>query len=427
MSSRLEIQRWPAGTVTLPPSKSISHRAMICAALSEGTSRLSAIDLRGDDVAATAACLSTLGTSFKILDGILEIRGGTSMLRSRLPYSEPVPLDCGESGSTLRFLIPLLLQLDRPAVIAGHGKLMTRPMAPYLKALEEKGATFHTEGNTLSVQGRLVSGEYHLPGNISSQYLSGLLLSLPLAEGDSEIQLTTPLESGAYVDMTISVMREFGVIVEEYSGGRYRIPGNQVYQATDYTVEADYSAAAFFLAAGALGCNTGCLGLRKDSMQGDRAMTSIIAACGGEVFWSEELGLQAKADTIRPITVDIREFPDLAPPIAALLCFADGESRITGAARLRMKESDRLHALATQLSEIGADIREEEDQLVIHGVKELHGGVVDPQNDHRIAMAAAVASIKSKGAVTILDPDCVKKSYPDFWKDFCRQRREETR
>jgi 3-phosphoshikimate 1-carboxyvinyltransferase len=156
-------------------------------------------------------------------------------------------------------------------------------------------------------------------------------------------------------------------------------------------------------------------------------MASIIEACGGEILWNDFLGLHAKADTIRPITVDIRDCPDLAPPIAALLCFAEGESRITGAARLRMKESDRLHALATQLSAIGADIREEEDQLVIRGVKELHGGSIDPQNDHRIAMAAAVASIRSKGTVTILNPDCVKKSYPDFWKDFCRQGREETR
>jgi 3-phosphoshikimate 1-carboxyvinyltransferase len=195
----------------------------------------------------------------------------------------------------------------------------------------------------------------------------------------------------------------------------------------DYSVEADHSAAAFFLAAGALGCNTGCHGLRRDSLQGDRAMASIIEACGGEILWNDSLGLHAKADTIRPITVDIRDCPDLAPPIAALLCFAEGESRITGAARLRMKESDRLHALATQLSAIGADIREEADQLVIRGVKELHGGSIDPQNDHRIAMAAAVASIRSKGTVTILNPDCVKKSYPDFWKDFCRQGREETR
>lgn len=427
MTSRLEIKGWPDGPVTPPPSKSISHRAMICAALSEGISRISPIDLRGEDVAATASCLSTLGASLKMVEGALEIQGGTSILQSRFTHSEPVTLDCGESGSTLRFMIPLLLLLGRPAVFQGHGKLMTRPMAPYLKVLEEKGATFQAEGNTLAVQGSLVSSVYRLPGDISSQYLSGLLLSLPIAEGDSEIQLTTSLESESYVDMTISVMAEFGVYVEKCVDGRYRIPGNQVYQAKDYAVETDHSAAAFFLAAGALGCNTGCHGLQRDSLQGDRAMASIIEACGGEVLWSDSLGLHARADRIRPTTVNIKDFPDLAPPIAALLCFADGESRITGAARLRMKESDRLHALATQLSAIGADIREEEDQLVIRGVKELHGGVVDPQNDHRIAMAAAVASIRSKGAVTILDPDCVNKSYPDFWKDFCRQGREETR
>lgn len=427
MSSQLEIQRWPDGPVTPPPSKSISHRAMICAALSEGTSRISPIDLRGEDVAATASCLKTLGTALHITDDGLEIQGGASMLQSRLSNNEPIALDCGESGSTLRFMIPLLLLLDRPAVFVGHGKLMTRPMAPYLKALEEKGATVHAEGNTLSVQGRLMPGTYRLPGNISSQYLSGLLMTLPLLEGDSEIQLTTPLESGSYVEMTIAVMEEFGVFVETQKDGRYRITGNQVYQAMDYSIEADHSAAAFFLAAGALGCNTGCHGLRRDSLQGDRAMASIIEMCGGEIRWSDTLGLHAKADWLHPITVDIREFPDLAPPIAALLCFAEGESRITGAARLRMKESDRLNALATQLSAIGADIREEADQLVIRGVKELHGGSIDPQNDHRIAMAAAVASIRSKGAVTILNPDCVKKSYPDFWKDFCRQGREETR
>jgi 3-phosphoshikimate 1-carboxyvinyltransferase len=427
MISRLEIQRWPDGPVMLPPSKSISHRAMICAALSEGTSHITPIDLRGEDVAATASCLATLGTSLHMTDNSLKIHGGTSRLQIQLLHSEPAVLDCGESGSTLRFMIPLLLLLDRPAVFQGHGMLMTRPMAPYLKALEEKGAIFQAEGNTLSVQGHLGSGAYLLPGDISSQYLSGLLMTLPLAEGDSEIRLTTPLESESYVEMTIAVMREFGVFVDKGTDGRYRIPGNQAYRAKDYSVEADHSAAAFFLAAGALGCNTGCHGLLRDSLQGDRAMASIIEACGGEILWNDFLGLHAKADTIRPITVDIRDCPDLAPPIAALLCFAEGESRITGAARLRMKESDRLHALATQLSAIGADIREEADQLVIRGVKELHGGSIDPQNDHRIAMAAAVASIRSKGTVTILNPDCVKKSYPDFWKDFCRQGREETR
>lgn len=419
MDKVLRIDRWPAGTVDIPPSKSLSHRALLCAALAEGESVLHRIDLAGDDVAATAACLRALGAE-------LDPRGATLRVTGGIAGTGRVVLDCGESGSTLRFLLPLVLLSGRPAVLTGRGRLLERPMEPYLEALRSNGAQVRAAGGPIETAGGLAAGIYELPGDVSSQYVTGLLLALPLTEGESRIRLTTPLESAAYVDLTIDVMRAFGVTVESLPDG-YRVPGGQRYQSAEYTVEGDYSGAAFFLAAGALGRSVGCRGLSNPSRQGDRAILDILASAGAIVEEVPGLGLQARAERLRSVTVDVSGCPDLAPPVAALLCCAEGESRILGAARLRLKESDRLATLAGQLGNLGADIREDGDTLVIRGKPFLTGGTVDPHRDHRIAMAAAVASIRCLGPVEIRDPDCVRKSYPGFWDDFCRTAKEETK
>lgn len=417
------IDRLPRGKVTPPPSKSLSHRALICSGLADGMSFLENLSDEGDDVAATIFCLSALGIDVTMKKSGAWVQGiGPHPVKSLGEESLPI-LDCGESGSTLRFLIPLLLLKECPAILTGHGRLMERPMSSFLTVLEEHGARIKRGEGTLTIQGKLNPGRYSLPGNVSSQFVTGLLLTLPLLSGDSEIILTSPLESKAYVDMTLSVMEVFGVRVGSAGDSIYKIRGNQSYQPVDYTIEGDFSGAAFFLVASALGCKTGCGGLKRNSLQGDRQILDVLEACGSVIEETEERGLFARADKIKPLTLDIREIPDLAPPVAALLCFAQGTSRIENAARLRMKESDRLQSLTEQLSNLGASIREGVDYLEIHGKEWLTGGFVDPQKDHRIAMAAAVAAIGCRGPVTISDPDCVNKSYPNFWVDFCKEER----
>jgi 3-phosphoshikimate 1-carboxyvinyltransferase len=360
--------------------------------------------------------LDSLGIVFKDKNNQLIIEGKKSKLKNSL-------LNCRESGSTLRFFIPVCMLFDLPVTLTGHPRLMERPLKEFLNALIDNGAEFEFDQNTLTVKRPIKAGKFYIPGNISSQFITGLLLTLPLLEGDSEIILTTPLESKAYVDLTIDVMEYFGVRIERVKD-RFLVEGGQKYKPSQYEVESDFSAAAFFLAAGALGCNVSLRGLNFNSLQGDKEILNILKDCGVEVIIGQKDEIRVNADEIKPITIDVRDIPDLVPPITSLLCFAKGESKIVGAARLRMKESDRLHALATQFNKLGAEIIEEEDSLIIKGVKELEGGTVDPHNDHRIAMALAVASIKSKDTVRILNPNCVNKSYPNFWNVFCSERKE---
>jgi 3-phosphoshikimate 1-carboxyvinyltransferase len=251
---------------------------------------------------------------------------------------------------------------------------------------------------------------------VSSQFVSGLLLALPLLDGDSELRLTTPLESRRYVDMTIDVMRRFGVRVES-GDSLYTISGGQRYRSTSYRVEADYSQAAFFLAASALGRDVEVSGLAPDSLQGDSAILRVLREMGAEILWRDGT-ISVRAGRLCAVTVDAREIPDLVPPIAALCCFCEGASRVVNAGRLRLKESDRLQALSTELRKLGADIEESEESLSIRGAERLRGGVVDAWGDHRIAMSMAVAAIRCDGPVSLSGWRSVNKSYPGFWLDF---------
>lgn len=438
----------PKGLINLPPSKSLLHRAMICGALAgKGTFVENTFPLN-DDVAATLACLRVMGLTYREEERGIAIERGIGPSAGAIKSGQKAdvqPADsegeaifhCGESGSTLRFLIPMIMISGVSATITGEGRLMHRPLKGFIEALESAGGTLVQEGNCLKLQGPLRAGVYELPGNISSQFVSGLLMALPLLDGDSEIHLTTELESRPYVDMTIAVMEHFGVRIEEISGRAYRILGNQKYNPAFYRVEGDFSAGAYFLVAGALGFDVECAGLSESSLQGDKEILSFISRCGGNIIKGENGTIKAWSPAWAPnsimatdstpapageligITADISQCPDLAPPLAVLLSFCRGESRIVGAGRLRMKESDRLKSITEALKVLGADITEGDDFLAIRGVEELAGGIVNPHNDHRIAMATALAAIKSRNPVTILDPGCVNKSYPDFFKDFC--------
>ncbi|GHU95013.1 3-phosphoshikimate 1-carboxyvinyltransferase [Clostridia bacterium] len=367
------INNFPSGEITPPPSKSLSHRALICAWLS------------GADIS-DPSCVKNLGDSSDI----------QATKRCLVALSNGNTLDCGESGSTLRFLMPLA-SLHGGADFVGSGRLLERPLEPYNNALH-----FLQESGYIRVGCGLKNGNYVLPGDVSSQFFSGLLMALPLVNGDSTLTFSSSLESKPYIEMTLDVMSSFGVCVETLENG-WKLQGNQKYIYTSYAVESDYSQAAFFLAAAALGRDVTCKGLSPSSRQGDRKIIEIVAKIG---------------NSLQPVDVDASDIPDIVPPIAALCCFCEGESHIYNAKRLRFKESDRLHALASELSKLGADIAEGSDSLAIRGKKRLAGGCADSHNDHRIAMAVAVAAIGCDAPVDLTGWESVKKSYPNFWKDW---------
>lgn len=384
-----------AGTVTPPPSKSIAHRAILAAALAGGgtISNLAA----SQDIEATQRCIAALKAE-----------------GPDLPL-----LDCGESGSTLRFLIPLALVLRGGGIFTGRGRLMERPQKPYFDIFDEKGIFYEQKDGALTVRGALTPGEYRLPGNVSSQFVTGLLYALPLLDGDSEIILTSKLESKGYVNMTLAVLKNFGVTAEHQFYNRfakraapegqwyerYMIPGNQEFQSGDVTIEPDWSQAAFWMAAEFLGSDVEVAGMNYNSVQGDRAIDKQFVLLG------------------RPqdYTFDSSVFPDLVPPLALMAAVRSGTVCLTNAARLRMKESDRLTTVAQTLNALGAQVEEGPDFLKIWGRDGLTGGVtVDCCNDHRIAMMAAVAATRCAEPVTLLGAECVSKSYPNFWEEYKR-------
>ena len=387
------------GNVISPPSKSQAHRVLIAAALAGGVSCIDNVVL-SQDIEATLRCLRALGLGVEQEGAALKLHGLGNSIRQVPPF--PI-LDCGESGSTLRFLIPAALVICGEGVFTGHGRLMERPLRPYFDLFEEKGIFYEQKDGRLTVRGFLTPGEYRLPGNVSSQFVTGLLYALPLLDGDSEIVLTSPLESRGYVDMTLDALGLFGVYPEARENGFF-IPGNQRYQSQDFAIEADWSQAAFWYAAKLLGSPLDVGGMDPGSAQGDR----IIAP------YCETL--------VRPenMELDVSGCPDLVPPLAAMAALRTGcTTRLINAARLRIKESDRLATVTRVLNALGADVTEGPDSLTIRGKEALAGGVtVDSFNDHRIAMMAAIAATRCVQPVTVTGAQCVAKSYPNFWEEY---------
>lgn len=414
MSGNKTIGRLPSGVITPPPSKSLIHRALICAALAGGRSEIE--NFRGsDDVDATLEGVRKLRPIKTSLDGdVMSLSPAPGAPRQLGPRGV---IDCGESGSTLRFLLPIVALDKRPTIFAGRGRLLHRPLDVYADVFASSGALFEQDGDRALARGPLRSGEFRLPGNVSSQFVSGLLLALPLLDGDSVIRLSTPLESRRYVDMTIDVMRRFGVGIDSETDTLYRVRGGQRYHPARIRIEADYSQAAFFLVSAALGRDVMVAGLSPNSVQGDREILDVLSGAGADVKWDDGI-VSVRAKRLSAITFDAREAPDLVPPIAVLCCFCEGESRITNAGRLRIKESDRLSALSSELKKLGARIEETEDSLAITGMGSLRGGGVDAWSDHRIAMAMAVAAVRCDTPVSLSGWRNVSKSYPDFWRDF---------
>ena len=389
------------GTLDVIPSKSASHRAVMMAALCKEDTRLAPLQ-RSRDIEATLACAAALG---------LGQHDAPQGLRT---------LACGESGSTLRFFIPLALDGRGPVRFVGHGRLMQRPLSVYEQLFVPRGVRWALSGDALTVEGQLQSGEYALCGDVSSQFITGLLLALPLLSGDSVIRITTALESRGYVELTRRIQAAFGVTSRWADGHTLLVPGGQApVSPGSFAIEGDWSHAAFYLVAGALG-KAGPLTLRRlciDSTQGDRAIVPILRGMGARIEKTSQ-GLTVYPSVLHGAQVDVTQVPDLVPVLAVAMAGAQGESRITGAARLRIKESDRLSAIADALCACGAEVRELPDGLVICGGPPLHGAAVDGRNDHRIVMAMAVAAALCDGEITISDAEAVAKSAPAFWQEY---------
>ena len=382
------------GDIEVPPSKSLLHRGLVCSALAGDVSLCVLPDeaIMSEDIKATLDCLNQI-------------------LKSK-STSDPVHLFCGESGTTLRLLVPVLAARGIDAILEGSGRLPTRPLAEYKDAFEGHHTNLDFPGNDvflpLHLHGRLTPGRFTIPGNISSQYISGLLLALPLLESDSEIALTSPLESEPYVNMTLDVMQHFGVLAERNADG-YRVPGNQRYHATTkYLPEPDFSQAAFWLLANYLGNGVRVQTLPPKTSQGDRIYAYMLEKLQN----TEENGI---------CELDVSQTPDLVPALAAAAAVTPCETHIVNAARLRLKESDRLATTQAMLNAFGFKAETTEDGMVIHGsTQRPRACTVDGCRDHRIVMTAAMLATRADGKVTITDSQAINKSYPTFFNDFIK-------
>ncbi len=412
-----------SGSVSAIASKSVMHRLLIAACLSDSESEV-ICSTNSKDIEATINCLTGMGAKI-VKEGIsyhiTPIKKVTSLAR----------IDCGESGSTLRFILPLIAILGRGAEITMHGRLPDRPLSPLYEEMQRHGAVLSLQGtNPFLVKGQMAGGIYEIAGNVSSQYITGLLFSLPLSDTASEIRIIGKLESRPYVNITLQVLRTYGIeiIEEDYSEDDrvtvcFKIKGSQTYKAVKkITVEGDWSNAAFFLSLGAItenGITTRNLNL--DSLQGDMKITTLLRDFGADLIYSSnENGLKDITVTgakLKGIDIDASDIPDLVPILAAVAAVSEGTTRISNIERLRIKESDRVLSVIDTLTKLGADIREEDRMIIIEGKTSLKGGTIDSVNDHRIAMMAGIMSARCEGPVTIIQPAAVNKSYPYFFED----------
>lgn len=400
------------GTVAIPPSKSMAHRAIICAALAKGKSRIDHIEY-SQDILATITAMQALGAQIETFEDYLFIDGTAT------GSQRECQIDCKESGSTLRFMVPVSLIHENHVRFIGEGNLGKRPLNVFYDIFDEQEISYQYQNGILDlmIQGQLKAGEFKVPGNVSSQFISGLLFALPLLEGNSKIIITSKLESIGYIDLTLQMLENFGIVITHDHYQEFHITGRQSYKAHDYYVEADYSQAAFYLVAGALGNSVALKGLNLDSLQGDKEAIDILKRMGATLTKEADL-IKVEAKQLKATTIDGSQCPDVIPVLALAASLAEGTTIIEHAERLRIKECDRLAAVASELTKLGAKITETTDGLIIEGVSQLQGGQVSAWADHRIAMTLAIASTCAQTEVIIDNKECVKKSYPSFWQDF---------
>lgn len=394
-------------------SKSEAHRYLICAALSDIPTEMICTDTNAD-IDATANCLRSLGANITRTEGgffvtpISEVQKGQS-------------LNCNESGSTLRFMLPLAAILGADCHFEMHGRLPKRPLSPLYELLEGNGVKLSPQGsNPLETRGNLQAGNYTVTANISSQYISGMLFALSVANGKSTLKLEGKIESAPYIEMTVDALNAFGARIDfDAENNRFTVEGqSKLHSPKKLTVGGDWSNAAFFLAAGAIGKNeVSVCGLDENSRQGDREIVPILEKMGARITRKQNT-ITVFPSNLHGIEIDAAQIPDLVPILATVASVASGETRIYNAERLRLKESDRIESVCNTLNALGASITATADGMIINGKSALVGGVVDSYNDHRIAMSAAIASLVCRESVTINNFEAINKSYPTFAENF---------
>lgn len=396
--------------IEIPSSKSLSHRALITASLADGISIIHHL-AENNDTQATMSLMQKAGATFEKRGDDLYVHGIRKM-----DYDGSV-LDCGESGSTLRFLIPIFSLSSQGAAFTGHGKLMERPQSVYEEIFQKQGLSFQKQEDSLFVKGPLQSGTYQLRGNVSSQFISGLLFALPLLKGDSTIEVLPPFESASYVGLTMEALKRSGIQIAQ-EGLIFHIPGGQVYQLIDCTVEGDDSQMAFFAEEALIHhVPLDVLNIRHDSHQGDAVIVHIVRSLGGQ---AEEIsnGYRFTGTHLCGTVIDLADCPDLGPALFALASQCEGKTTFLNAGRLRVKESDRIACMEEEMQKLGCKISSQESTVTVQGRTAVHGNVtVNGHNDHRIVMALAVLASIADGPVTIEGSEAVKKSYPDFFAD----------
>lgn len=452
---RLDIKITPSklsGKLKLPPSKSIAHRHIICASLADGVSEISNIAY-SQDILASIDAMKALGASFDMKEDTLKVCGIGSKVnwprshKEKLAVKdkscedlnindkkEKIEINCKESGSTIRFLLPILTLFDKKFIIKAEGRLLKRPMDPYFEIFDREGVIYQENQESLSIEGgkKFRSDRFYIDGTVSSQFISGMMFLLPLLDHNSEIIIKNKLESKSYVDLTIDSLAKYNIEIENDSYRRFKIKGKQKYRHTDSYIEGDYSQAAFFVVANALGNEVDLTAISKDSLQGDRKILDIAREFGASVSFLDES--QKKGDTTggtgeveimiregvrKAYSFDGSDIPDIVPVLSLLATLSSGKTTIKNISRLRIKESDRIESTSCELEKLGADIVSGEDYIEINGVNGLKGDVtLDSHKDHRIAMMLAIAASICDTSIIIRDADSVKKSFPDFWEKY---------
>lgn len=399
------------GAVRIPASKSMAHRAIICASLAQGTSIVSNVTY-SKDIEATIACMEALGAQIQV-DGSTCIVKGCDVRK----VDHPIHVDCNESGSTLRFLIPLCALTSQKASLAGHGRLLQRPQDVYKEIFEKQNLLFK-QGETLEIQGPLQSDHFQIKGDISSQFITGLMLSLPLLDKESTLEILPPYESRSYVNLTLQMLENFGIKIIEEDAFHYRIPGNQSYQAKDVCVEGDYSQLAFFAVLASLQNELNLENMDLHSRQGDRVILDFIQKAGALVE-KEETFIHVKHQSLMPQVMDIADCPDLGPILCVLASYTKGCTKLIHAQRLRMKESDRIEAMEEELKKWNVAVSSTFDTITIEGKEsyDQENVIIHGHNDHRIVMAMTVFALCAKKACIIEDAQAITKSYPNFFED----------
>lgn len=400
------------GEVKAIPSKSVLHRALILASVSQNqTIKLLNVDMISDDVFATIGCLKELGAN-------IEIEGNSIYVSSIDKISDEIYIDCKESGTTLRLLLPLLSKFSKKTIVSCKGNLRNRPIIELVETLRTSGVYFDGKTFPLKISGDIKGTYFRIKGNVSSQYISGLMLLSAIMEQKTTILSTTSLESRDYIAMTINILKDFGIVVREQGNSFMVFGGRKIIKLPyEYVIEGDWSNAAFFIVAGCLGNTLKVNGLNFNSTQGDKKIINILKKIGGNLEISGDCIISSRSD-FASFNLDFTDIPDLFPILSVVAALSRGISILSGGKRLKYKESDRINSTFHMLTNLGAEVKRIDNGLEIIGKDFLSGGIVNSFNDHRIAMAAAIASIRCHGPVSIINVEAVNKSYPNFIQDF---------